>query len=686
VSSPVSPSDPNFLQLQWQYGLFGTSIGQAGLLVSDLDGDGTPEIIASASGGGFESNTFWYIARHAAGGSYEQIWRSENYSVTLARIVIADLTGDGKDDIIVGLSDGTVQIFDGPTRETINSYSVAAPLIDLAVADLNQDGTKEIVTSNGTGVFEYAAGSGALLWSNPSGGGYSIAVGNVDADAALEIVTTTSGGAGYVIDGVSHVIEWGYVNSFGARVGLGDLDGDGMQEIVGAAAWYKITIFDADLRSPSWEIATDLDIGSLVVADAEADGVPEILYGDGQWGEVHAVNAQTRTDKWSVNNPEHGVSGIALGDVDKDGKKEVLWGAGGTSTGPDYLYVADPGSGTIEWQNKHLDAWLSPLSVGDVDDDGQDEIVMVSYSSDSGYAEGIISIFDAKTHALEYQDKLGIMDWMGVRSVRIGDVDNDGKTEFVVTTGDIYDGVIQVYDGASHTKKIQSIGYDGNFFSALAIGDVDGDGKTEIVAGQGREHTGAPGVYLIVFDGTWLTEKWRSVDLGTYWGSVYDIKLADLDGDGHTEIVASVYGSRLIVYDGVTHVQKLLLDHPACALEIKDSDGDNALEILVGRDDGKIDVFNGSTYALEKTVVTFDSFPINALRLADLDGNGALDWLVTRGNTLVVLEGQDPGLKWRSADLSANAGLFNHLGVKDIDGDGKLDVFLGANLAIYQFD
>jgi hypothetical protein len=275
---------------------------------------------------------------------------------------------------------------------------------------------------------------------------------------------------------------------------------------------------------------------------------------------------------------------------------------------------------------------------------------------------------------------------MGVRSVSIADVDNDGHTEFVVTTGNIYDGVIRVYDGASHALKKQSAGYNGNFFSALAIGDVDGDGKTEIVAGQGMEHTGATGVYLIVFDGATLAEKWRSVSLGSSWAGVYDIKLADLDGDGHLEIIASLLGSRLMVYDGVTHDLQLLIEHPARALEVADIDDDGVLEILVGRDDGKIDVFHGSTFGLKRIVLTFDTAPINALKVEDIAGNGTRDWLVSRGNELVILAGQDQALKWRSADLSGNAGLYNHLGIKDIDGDGKPDIFLGSDLALYQFE
>ena len=677
----VAASSPGLFQEKWQYGLYGTYIGHAGLFTSDLEGDGSREIIATSTSSGYGSNFSWYIVRRTANGVYEQVWRSKQYSTTIAQLTLADITGDGRDDIVVGLDDGTVYIYDGPTRQEIGQLSTTTMLTALAVGDLDGNGAMEVIVSDGLGVFVYAADGSGLRWSVATGGGSSIAVGNVDGDAALEIVTTATGGKGYVIDGVSHNIDWEYINGFGARVSLGDLDGDGMQEIVGAAAWYKITVFDADRKTPDWEISTSLDIGALLVMDTDGDGVPEIIYGDSQWGNLHSVDVRTHTEKWAVNNPEHGVSGIAFGDVDADGAKELLWGAGGSSAG---LFIADPVTNVIEWQSLHVDGPLSAVAVGDVDDDGEDEIVMVSFESDGGYAEGVIHIFNARTKVMEYQGKLGITDWMGVRSVKIGDVDDDGKSEFVVTTGNIYDGVIRVYDGAAHTLKQQSASYNGNFFSALAIGDVDGDGKTEIVAGQGREHTGATGVYLIVFDGATLQEKWRSVDLGSSWGGVYDIKLADLDGNGHQDIIASIPdSSRLIVYDGVNHDLKQMIAHPARALAVADVDGDGALELLAGRPDGKIDVFDGTTFTVKNSFSTFGKTPVDALRVVDLDGNGTREWLLASGGFLTALEGQ--GLKWRSQDLGGSLGLYNHLEVKDCDGDGKPEIYVGAVASLYQF-
>ena len=182
-----------------------------------------------------------------------------------------------------------------------------------------------------------------------------------------------------------------------------------------------------------------------------------------------------------------------MADVEGDGSTKVIWGSGATSTGPDFLYIADMQTRQIEWQNMDIDGPLSAVDVGDLDGDGKNEIAMVSFGSNSGYDEGVIHVFDAQTHALKWQTLLGIPDWMGVRSVKDQEMSiMMAIQEMVVTSAKIYDGVIQVWDGKTQSLKRQSAGYNGNFFTALAIGDADSDGRTEIVAGQGREHTGCP--------------------------------------------------------------------------------------------------------------------------------------------------------------------------------------------------
>ncbi|MCB0165329.1 MAG: PQQ-like beta-propeller repeat protein [Anaerolineae bacterium] len=685
-STLVTGSDPSLLDLEWKYGLFGSGIGLSRMSVFDIDNDDSLEMIMGGSaGGGFGADDFWYVVEHTGSDQYDQVWSSEQYGASIARIAVADTDHNQIGEIYVGLSNGTIYVYDGLTLEETGSFSAAGSLVALVVADVEHDGSQEIVVTDGSKIYVYAADSFALEWAATAYGGSDIAVANVDADAAPEIVTTTSG-HGYVIDGLSHNLEWDYVGSFGSKIQLGDIDSDGMAEIVGAASWYKITAFDVDIKTPKWEIATSLDIGALRVADTDGDNVPEVLYGDGQWGSIHCFDGATKTQRWAIKNPDHGVTDIAVGDVNHDNVMEVLWGAGATSTGEDHLHIADIVTGSIEWQNIHLDGPLSAVDVGDVDDDGQDEIVMVSYESNNGYDDGIIHIFDATTHALEWRstDLPNIHAWTGVKSLKISDVDDDGDTEFVIATAHLYDGLIQIYNGKTHALERQSPTYNGASFTALGIADVDNDGETEIVVGQDREHTGAAGVYLIVFDGATATEEWKSVGLDTYWGYVYDIELADVDNDTHIELIASLAGSKVYIYDGVTHQLDGIKDISAYALETFNVDADSQTEILVGTGSGVVEVYNGATFEFE-TEFKLGNGAILGLLVDDVDQDGQYEWLISEAGNLSIYNGVTKALLWRKDNFGQSTGYFNHLNSRDLDFDGTKEVVLGSSFALYQF-
>lgn len=707
--SMVLESHASLLEQEWKYGIYGTGIGETGISVFDIDNDGTLEMVMGGSTKLFGSDNFWYVVKQSGPDTYEQVWLSDQYSADVNRIAVADVDDDGIGEIYVGLSDGTVHVYDGLTFEEIGSFTAGNEVGALVVADVDADGDYEIITNDceslvcsNSKIYVHSALTFAQEWVSPGNyGGSSLAVGNVDADPAPEIVTTFTYGHGYVIDGISRTLEWDYSNGFGWLVELGDVDTDGIDEIIGADRWYKITIFDADIQTPSWMITTAHDISALHVEDTDGDSIPEILYGDHQHGKVHCYDGITQAERWSIPNPEAGVTDIALGDVNNDGVLEVIWGGGSNSTGPDYLFIADVITQLIEWQNIHLDGPLSAVDVGDVDDDGQDEIVMVSFESESGYDVGIVHIFDATTHELEWRSALGIMDWMGVRAVKIGDVDDDGETEFVITTADIYSGIIQIYDGKTHVLERQSAGYNGAYFTTLEIGDVDNDGQTEIVAGQGRETTGAPGVSLVVFDGATAIEEWKSGVLGPYngWFDVYDIVLADIDNDGNTEIIASLItksyyeGLQVYVYDGFTHQLDWSKTVPAFALEVFDVDSDGEDEILIGEENGIVEVYDGSTFTLEASYKIGDK-RVTGLLVDDIDEDGSYEWLVVYNEgefymdyvaRLSVFSGGTKELIWQSNILGSRVGNFNNINSRDIDNDGLKEIVLGSYHAIYQF-
>lgn len=679
---PIIQSSSNYLTQKWKTGIWGTGIGASGITAFDIDGDGMQEIVVGG-GYGFGSNRFWYIlSRSTATGNYQQEWLSEQYSSTISRIAVADVTDNGKYAIYVALSNGEVRIYDAKTRNLLDVFfSPFASIADITIADVDNDGDQEIVTSSTSGIVVYNAGTHAVEWQTTSYGSSDIEVANVDGDVAPEIVTTR-----YVIDGISHTLEWDYTNGFGAIVQLADIDGDNKAEIVAAESWYQINAFDADIKSPKWDIPVDLDIDALTVTDVDDDGTYEIVYGDGQWGAVHAINSTTLAEEWSIRNPEHGVTGIGFSDVDHDGAIEVLWGAGWSSTGSDYLFVGSPITHSIEWQSQDIGGPLSALDVGDVDNDGTDEIVMVSFESDSGYSDGIIFIYDAETYDLEWQSApiLNGRAWTGVHALVLADVDNDKVLEILIATADLYDGLIMAYDGVTHNLEWQTAKYNGTFFSALAVADVDNDGQLEVVGGQGRAHTGATGVYVRVFDGRTGGEEWRTTNL-SYWGDVYDIDTGDFDKDGNPEILFSVTDGQAYVYDGITQTREwasTFINTRAVAGVDIDQDGDT--EILVGTSSGQLYAFDGQTYTQEWNE-SLSAQSINSLRLADINRDNVAELVLTDNNYLFVYDAVTRNLVWQSDNLGTSVGNRGHLVVRDFDHDTRNEVVLGSNFALYVF-
>jgi hypothetical protein len=648
-----------------------------------MDNDDMQEIVAGG-GYGFDDNSFWYILSYSTKrGNYPQEWLSQEYSNTISRIVVADVTDSGQYAIYVALSNGVVRIYDATTRELLDTFSSPfSSIADITIADVDNDSEQEIVTSSSSGiVVHHAETPFAVEWQTASYGSNDMEVANVDDDAQPEIVTTR-----HVIDGISHALEWDYASEFGAIVQLADIDNDNMTEIIAAESCCQINAFDADTQSLKWNTPTDHEIDALCVADFDNDGVQEVVYGDGQQGAVHVIDSTTRVEEWHINNPEYGVTSISFGDVDNDGVTEVLWGAGWGLTGPDYLFIGNTITHGIEWQSQDIVGPLSALDVGDVDNDGTNEIVMVSFESDSGLDDGMIFVYDAETYELEWQSDpiLNGHAWTGVHALELADVDNDDVLEILIATSDIYDGLIMAYDGISHNLDWQTVKHDGTFFSALAVADIDSDGQLEVIGGQDRETTEATGVYVRVFDGSTGIEEWRTPDL-TYWGGVYDIDTGDFDEDENPEILFSVSDDNAYVYDGVTQVQEWQSSFANTrAVAGVDIDQDGGTEILVGTSSGQLYAFDGQTYGQE-WVELLSSQSINSLRLADIDRDLAPELVLTDNSYLFVYDAATRSLVWQSEDLGRYVGHRGHLVVDDIDHDTCDEVVLGSDFAMYVF-
>ncbi|MDP2304647.1 MAG: putative metal-binding motif-containing protein [Pseudomonadota bacterium] len=228
--------------------------------------------------------------------------------------------------------------------------------------------------------------------------------------------------------------SYGYT-TFGIDVAfLGDIDGDGVGDVavansLGADYYGTIEVFSGastgSLRSADALLTgvgpqASAQFGATIVAvdDVTGDGLPDLWVGDYRYDldTVYDVGAASLLDgadlseitrlTGSVASDWFGTDFLALGDIDDDGVDEMLLG-GNLSDGPGYKGVAYVVDATVTGESVVDDVAQSRLygdssmivggelcDLGDLDGDGTDEVGLSGFASSNGRTV-IVSEFPA---------------------------------------------------------------------------------------------------------------------------------------------------------------------------------------------------------------------------------------------------------------------------------------------------
>lgn len=315
---------------------------------------------------------------------------------------VSDVLFQGSDDLDAGNPSYAGQLGAGRVNlaKSINSEQ-AIVLSDLIVTGAGPGGSPHVRLLNASG----NVASEFFAYATTFPGGVEVASGDVNGDGTSELITGVGPGGGPQVrvfrTNGSAVFTPGffaYASTFrnGVHVAVGDLDGDGMDEIItgpGNGGGPQVRVFDRYGKpkfTPGFFAFDQAQRGGVFVAagDVNGDGVDEIIAGAGV-GTVPEVRIFDRfgTRKYvpflAYAATFRGGVSVASGDVNGDGVDEIVTGP--FSNGGPHVRIFTK-SGTVLGQ---FFAYASTfrggvhVAAGDVNNDGTDDIV-----AGAGYGGG----------------------------------------------------------------------------------------------------------------------------------------------------------------------------------------------------------------------------------------------------------------------------------------------------------
>ncbi len=464
----------------------------------DLDGDGALDILTGGSNGYDGYILHW---QNDGAGAFEGPDTLMTQNMSTHRLLSADIDGDGDLDIVVH---GYTQTVDLLVRAYINNgggawtaAGVTSEVPFVHVVDLDQDGSSEVITHDGSQI---------RLWS-------------YNGTAMVQ-------------------------NAIISGIGIGDLrfadmDGNGTLDIVSADGNSTTTVWLNNGGLNSWSppafhsLSAPLEQPTWALGDMNGDGTEDILWSspaglllfanDGSGaGFTEVALPQPLADYWSSEGPGFYPGGwniTSVYDVDSDGDLDVLSGL---------EVLTNDGNGQFlpsVMLRPELRHHPEHLTYGDLDGDGLDDIVMhqagwakVEWCRNEG--SGVFAMPQPVILA------------HGTGKVKVIDMDGDGLQDVVLTIDQNAALTWARNEGGGQFVQqppiLNGITEDGG--RIFAVADMDGDGDGDVVYTESFQ-----GLFLLTNEGNGSFSTSAIDEFLDTWGLI--MAMTDLEGDGDQDIV-----------------------------------------------------------------------------------------------------------------------------------------------------
>ncbi len=236
---------------------------------------------------------------------------------------------------------------------------------------------------------------------------------------------------------------------------------------------------------------------------------------------------------------------------------------------------------------------------------------------------------------------------------------------------------------------------------SMTIGDINNDGVMDVVAGAGKGSP-TPDGRVHAIDGTDGSSIWIFTP-GSTGDTNGDVAIGNFNGDAYPDVAVACWDDYVYAINGQTGTQlwsKLIGSIFVNAVSTGDVNGDGIDDVAFAHSylagpynnyQGVLNGIDGSTIWMQTV-----SYKVENVIMADIDDDSSLEAVfgVTTGSTPGVLEihvrnAADGSLEWSYTIGSASANPDAFLFAEDIDDDGDLDLIVGnewVNFYIYAFD
>lgn len=387
---------------------------------------------------------------------------------------LADVNRDGRLDIAFGAQDGWLRV--------VNSDGVAVAgwprQAKVAGAPVAIDSTPGIGDLDNDGSVELAVGVGSTWKRNQQGGAV---VFNANGTTRCTYRTLDVHNI-WTFTGVPD----GYTDGVFSSPAIGDVDGDGFNDVVFGGFDLRIHAIDRNCRAlrgfPYY--ANDTVWSSPALYDVDRDGRQEIFIG-ADWyangpgdpasgGRFRRIdwNGGAAVATWTRAARDVYTSSPAIGDIDGDGRLEAVVGGGDFFHQLDghrvFAYHLDDGSTVSGWPQTTSGVTMSSPALGDLTGDGRPEVVI-------GSRDGQVHAYRGNGSALWHRKPQG-SNLNG--SPIISDLDGDGDQD--VGIGNSYAFyLLRGNDGAQIGAVNTVISYE----AAGAVGNFGADGRRLVTIG-----------------------------------------------------------------------------------------------------------------------------------------------------------------------------------------------------------